>query len=74
MAWVKKWGKLDHRGQLIRSYNHDALGVNAEISYKNNPLCLGVPMAGVLLSLHRRPGDPRRRLRPLVPAQLWHFG
>lgn len=33
----EKWGKLDKRGQLIRSYNHDALGVNAEISYKNVP-------------------------------------
>lgn len=35
----EKWGKLDKRGQLIRSYNHDALGVNAEISYKNMPFC-----------------------------------
>lgn len=33
----EKWGRLDKRGQLIRSYNHDALGVNAEISYKNTP-------------------------------------
>lgn len=33
----EKWGKLDKRGQLVRSYNHDALGVNAEISYKNTP-------------------------------------
>lgn len=33
----EKWGKLDHRGQLIRSFNYDALGVNAEISYKNTP-------------------------------------
>ncbi len=33
----EKWGRLDHRGQLLRSYNHDALGVNAEISYKNTP-------------------------------------
>lgn len=33
----EKWGKLDKRGQLIRSFNHDALGVNAEISYKNAP-------------------------------------
>lgn len=35
----EKWGKLDKRGQLIRSMNHDALGVNAEISYKNTPFC-----------------------------------
>ncbi len=33
----EKWGKLDKRGQFIRSFNHDALGVNAEISYKNTP-------------------------------------
>ena len=33
----EKWAKLDKRGQLIRSYNHDALGVNAEKSYKNTP-------------------------------------
>ena len=35
----EKWGALNKRGQLIRSYNHDALGVNAEISYKNIPFC-----------------------------------
>jgi alpha-D-xyloside xylohydrolase len=33
----EKWGGLDRRGQLVRSYNHDALGVNAEASYKNAP-------------------------------------
>ena len=33
----EKWAKLDKRGQLVRSYNHDALGVNAEKSYKNTP-------------------------------------
>ena len=35
----EKWGGLNKRGQLVRSYNHDALGVNAEISYKNTPFC-----------------------------------
>jgi len=35
----EKWGALNKRGQLIRSFNHDALGVNAEISYKNIPFC-----------------------------------
>jgi len=35
----EKWSKLDKRGQLIRSMNYDALGVNAEISYKNTPFC-----------------------------------
>jgi alpha-D-xyloside xylohydrolase len=33
----EKWGRLDRRGQLVRSYNVDALGVNAEVSYKNAP-------------------------------------
>ncbi len=33
----EKWGKLDKRGQFIRSYNCDALGVNSEVSYKNTP-------------------------------------
>jgi alpha-D-xyloside xylohydrolase len=33
----EKWGRLDRRGQLVRSFNHDALGVNAEASYKNAP-------------------------------------
>ncbi|GAC31627.1 glycoside hydrolase family 31 protein [Paraglaciecola polaris] len=35
----EKWASLNKRGQLVRSYNHDALGVNAEISYKNTPFC-----------------------------------
>ncbi len=33
----EKWSALNKRGQLIHSYNHDALGVNAEASYKNAP-------------------------------------
>lgn len=33
----EKWGRLNKRGQLLRSYNVDALGVNAEVSYKNAP-------------------------------------
>lgn len=33
----EKWGRLDRRGQLLRSFNQDALGVNAEASYKNCP-------------------------------------
>lgn len=33
----EKWGRLDKRGQIKRSYNHDALGVNGELSYKNTP-------------------------------------
>ncbi|MGO4891478.1 glycoside hydrolase family 31 protein [Flavobacterium sp. W21_SRS_FM6] len=35
----EKWAGLNKRGQLLRSFNHDALGVNAEISYKNTPFC-----------------------------------
>ena len=33
----EKWGPLNHRGQLLRSRVEDALGVNAEASYKNAP-------------------------------------
>lgn len=33
----EKFGALDRRGQLITSWNRDATGVNAEISYKNVP-------------------------------------
>jgi alpha-D-xyloside xylohydrolase len=33
----EKFGGLDRRGQLIESWNRDATGVNAEISYKNVP-------------------------------------
>ncbi|HEX5078509.1 MAG TPA: TIM-barrel domain-containing protein [Geminicoccaceae bacterium] len=33
----EKYGPLDHRGQLLRSRVEDALGVNAEASYKNTP-------------------------------------
>jgi alpha-D-xyloside xylohydrolase len=37
----EKWGRLDRRGQFIASYNEDALGVNAERSYKNAPFAWG---------------------------------
>ena len=33
----EKSGRLDKRGQWLRSWNHDALGLNAEASYKNAP-------------------------------------
>lgn len=33
----EKFGPLNHRGQLITSWNEDALGVNSELSYKNAP-------------------------------------
>jgi alpha-D-xyloside xylohydrolase len=33
----EKWGRLDKRGQLVRSEVFDALGVNGERAYKNTP-------------------------------------
>jgi alpha-D-xyloside xylohydrolase len=33
----EKFGQLDKRGQLVESWNRDATGVNAELSYKNVP-------------------------------------
>lgn len=33
----EKFGRLDKRGQLVESWNRDATGVNAELSYKNIP-------------------------------------
>jgi alpha-D-xyloside xylohydrolase len=33
----EKFGSLNHRGQLITSWNEDAWGVNAEAAYKNAP-------------------------------------
>lgn len=33
----EKFGRLNHRGELITNWNYDALGINAERSYKNNP-------------------------------------
>ncbi|MGQ0570400.1 MAG: TIM-barrel domain-containing protein, partial [Armatimonadota bacterium] len=33
----EKFGRLNHRGQLIISWNEDAWGVNSELSYKNVP-------------------------------------
>lgn len=45
----EKWGALNKRGQLLRSYNCDALGVNAEISYKNVPFCWSPEGWGVFI-------------------------
>jgi alpha-D-xyloside xylohydrolase len=45
----EKWGRLDHRGQLIRSSVEDALGVNAEQSYKNVPFAWSPAGWGVLV-------------------------
>ena len=46
----EKWGRLDRRGQLVRSYNHDALGVNAEVSYKNAPFAWSPDGWGVFVN------------------------
>ena len=45
----EKWGPLDRRGQLVHSFNHDALGVNAERSYKNVPAAWSTGGWGLLV-------------------------
>lgn len=45
----EKWTRLDHRGQLLVSWNEDALGVNAEASYKNVPFALSPRGWGLLV-------------------------
>ncbi len=45
----EKWGPLNRRGQLVVSRNEDALGVNAEISYKNAPFAWSPEGWGVLV-------------------------
>ncbi len=45
----EKWSRLDHRGELIRSFNHDALGVNSERSYKNTPFAWSPDGWGVFI-------------------------
>ncbi|TQV67736.1 alpha-xylosidase [Exilibacterium tricleocarpae] len=45
----EKWGRLDKRGQLIESYNRDALGVNGEASYKNTPFAWSPAGWGLLV-------------------------
>jgi alpha-D-xyloside xylohydrolase len=45
----EKWGALNKRGQLLRSFNVDALGVNGEVSYKNTPFAWSQRGWGVFL-------------------------
>jgi alpha-D-xyloside xylohydrolase len=45
----EKSGRLDKRGQLLRSHNHDALGLNAEWSYKNSPFAWSPDGWGVFI-------------------------
>lgn len=46
----EKWGPLNHRGQLVVSRDEDALGVNAEISYKNAPFAWSPEGWGLLIN------------------------
>lgn len=46
----EKWSSLNKRGQLIRSFNVDALGVNAEISYKNTPFAWSPEGWGIFIN------------------------
>jgi alpha-D-xyloside xylohydrolase len=46
----EKWGALNKRGQLMRSFAEDALGVNSEISYKNSPFLWSPRGWGILFN------------------------
>jgi alpha-D-xyloside xylohydrolase len=50
----EKYGPLNRRGQLVESYNHDALGVNAEISYKNSPFAWSTEGWGIWINTPAR--------------------
>lgn len=52
----EKWSRLDHRGQLLVSWNEDALGVNAEISYKNCPFAWSPRGWGLLVNTPAKVG------------------
>jgi alpha-D-xyloside xylohydrolase len=45
----EKFGRLNHRGELITNWNFDALGINAERSYKNNPFAWSPKGWGVFI-------------------------
>lgn len=45
----EKYGPLNRRGQLLESWNEDALGVNAEASYKNCPFAWSTAGWGVFV-------------------------
>ena len=59
----EKWGPLNRRGQLVHSVNHDALGVNAEVSYKNAPVAWSSAGWGVIVHtpgpVHHAVGYPQ---------------
>jgi len=50
----EKFGRLNHRGELITSWNWDALGVNAERSYKNLPFAWSPEGWGIFVNTPSR--------------------
>ncbi len=68
----EKYGPLNRRGQWIESWNRDALGVNAEISYKNCPFAWSGDGWGVFVHTPARVshavGDGRISVRSYVIA------
>jgi len=50
----EKFGYLNHRGELITSWNQDALGVSAEASYKNNPFLWSTNGWGIFINTPTR--------------------
>lgn len=45
----EKFGKLNHRGEIITSQNYDSLGINSERCYKNNPFAWSPEGWGLLI-------------------------
>ncbi|MEM8943445.1 MAG: TIM-barrel domain-containing protein [Pseudomonadota bacterium] len=80
----EKWSALNKRGQWLRSFNEDALGVNAEASYKNTPFlwsprgwgCFCHTPAAVSHSVGFAPWSQRAYVGRLEDAvlDLWFFG
>ena len=64
----EKWGRLDRRGQLVVSRAEDALGVNAELSYKNVPFAWSPEGWGILVhtpaTVRHGVGTPTGRAAP----------
>jgi alpha-D-xyloside xylohydrolase len=66
----EKFGSLNHRGQLITSWNEDAWGVNGEASYKNVPFAWSPAGWGVFVHttarVHHGVGYPQWSTRSYV--------
>lgn len=66
----EKWSALDKRGQWISSDNRDAVGVNAEWSYKNCPFLWSTKGWGVLFHtpnrVHHAVGYPQYSHRSYI--------